>query len=364
MAADPRKILESLVGAKTPGLQYLALHADGSIFEYHAGLADVAGGRAMDAATTLNAYSMSKTITAAAVLWLHQEGALNVDSPAARYFAASGGDFPFDTSITIRQLLSHTAGIPNPIPLRWVHLAARHAGFDEAAALRAVLRVHSKQAAAPGERFLYTNIGYWLLGTIVARVVAQPFERYVVEQVLEPLGITADEMSYTSPDPARQAVGYLEKYSLMNLLKGFLINRELIGGYEGGWLRLEPHYVNGPAFGGLIGTARAFGKFLQDQLRPQSLLFDEPTRALFFQQQRTRAGAPVPMTPGWHVGQLQAVPGGRQYFFKEGGGGGFHCTIRVYPPRGAQRGIASIVMSNATAFNSNACLDAVDACFL
>jgi D-alanyl-D-alanine carboxypeptidase len=49
---------------------------------------------------------------------------------------------------------------------------------------------------------------------------------------------------------------------MMNLLKRLLIQRELIGSYEGRWLRLKPHYVNGPSFGGLMGTARAFGKFL------------------------------------------------------------------------------------------------------
>lgn len=360
MNRDPKALLNALAGRQTPGLQYLALRADGPLFEHCAGVADVAAGRAMDAATTLNAYSMSKTITAAAVLRLEQAGALQLDEPAARYFEPSGIGFSFDPSITIRQLLAHTAGVPNPIPLRWVHLAARHAEFDEAAALSAVLRAHAKPAAAPGERFLYTNIGYWLLGPIVERAAGQPFERYVVEQVLAPLGITPEEMSYGIVDPSRQAAGYLEKYSLMNLLKGFLIDRELVGGYEGAWLRLQPHYVNGPAFGGLIGTARAFGKFLADQLQPQSALFDAATRARYFEPQRTRDGAPVAMTPGWHIGTLQ----GRRHFFKEGGGGGFHCTMRVYPAAGSDAGLATIVLSNATAFNSNACLNAVDTNFL
>jgi CubicO group peptidase (beta-lactamase class C family) len=352
MAANPKALLDALAGAKTPGLQYLALRADGPIFEHCAGLSDVAARRAMDAATTLNAYSMSKTFTAAAVLRLHQAGALNVDEPAAKYLSG----IPYDRAITIRQLLAHTAGVPNPIPLRWVHLAARHEGFDEAAALRDVLRAHGKPAAAPGERFLYTNIGYWLLGPIVERVAAQPFERYVTEEVLVPLGIGPAEMRFTIPDAAKHASGYLEKYSLMNLLKRFLIDRELIDGYEGSWLKLQPHYVNGPAFGGLIGTVRVFGKFLADQLRPVSALFGAPTRSLFFEQQHTRSGAPVPMTPGWHIGSLQ----GQRHFFKEGGGGGFHCTMRVYK----DAGLATIVMSNATAFNSNACLDAVDISFL
>jgi CubicO group peptidase (beta-lactamase class C family) len=352
MAANPKALLNALVGGKTPGLQYLALRPDGPVFEHCAGLADVAACRAMDAATTLNAYSMSKTITAAAVLRLQQDGALKLDDSAGKYLP----EFPYNRDITIRQLLAHTAGVPKPIPLRWVHLAARHEGFDEAAALRSVLRENGKPAAAPGERFLYTNIGYWLLGGVVERAAGMPFERYAAEHVLAPLGIAPDEMGFTIPDAARHAIGYLEKYSLLNLLKGFLIDRELTGGYEGRWLRIEPHYVNGPAFGGLIGTARAFGKFLEDQLRPASTLFDVPTRALLYEQQRTLSGALVPMTLGWHMSQL----GSHRHFFKEGGGGGFHCTMRVYQ----DAGLATIVMANATAFNSNACLDAVDISFL
>jgi D-alanyl-D-alanine carboxypeptidase len=55
-----------------------------------------------------------------------------------------------------------------------------------------------------------------------------------------------------------------------------VIDRELIGDYSGGWLEIRGHYPNGPAFGGLVGTANGFGKLLQDQLRPRSVLFVGP----------------------------------------------------------------------------------------
>jgi D-alanyl-D-alanine carboxypeptidase len=64
----------------------------------------------------------------------------------------------------------------------------------------------------------------------------------------------------------------------MNLAKGVLIDRDLIGDYSGRWLEIRSHYLNGPAFGGLVGTARGFGTFLQDQLREQSVLFNDTTR--------------------------------------------------------------------------------------
>jgi hypothetical protein len=50
----------------------------------------------------------------------------------------------------------------------------------------------------------------------------------------------------------------------LNLANGFLIDRDLIGEYAGRWLSIRSHYVNGAAFGGLVGTARGFGRFLQD----------------------------------------------------------------------------------------------------
>jgi hypothetical protein len=82
-------------------------------------------------------------------------------------------------------------------------------------------------------------------------------------------------------DPAYHATGYLEKYSLMNVVKGLLIDRSLIGECSGRWLAIRSHYLNGPAFGGLVGTAKGFGTFLQDQLREQSVLFraDTPMRS-------------------------------------------------------------------------------------
>jgi CubicO group peptidase (beta-lactamase class C family) len=142
----------------------------------------------------------------------------------------------------------------------------------------------------------------------------------------------------------------------MNLVKGFLIDRDLIGDYNGRWLEIRSHYLNGPAFGGLVGTASGFAKFLQDQLRARSVLFNDTTRQLLYAPQQTMRGTPVAMTLGWHIGDLD----GPRFFYKEGGGGGFHCMMRVYPGDG----IGTVVMTNATGFDVRRLLDAIDASFL
>ena len=295
---------------------------------------------------------MSKTLTAAAVLQLVEAHKVDLDAPIDRYLDSQ----PYGPGVTVRQLLSHTSGIPNPIPLSWVHPSARHATFDERAALASVLREHPRLSSAPGTRYRYSNIGYWLLGPVIERASGESFRSYVRARVLRPLGITPEELGYVAPDQGNSAKGYLEKYSWMNLVKSFLIDRALVGGYEGRWLHIHDHHVNGPAFGGLVGTAGGFGKFLQDQLRPHSTLFNDTIRQLFTTPVRTRSGTEVPMSLGWHIGAVN----GARFLYKEGGGGGFHCMMRVYPVSG----IASVVMTNATGFDVRGLLDRIDPRFL
>lgn len=337
---------------ETPGIQYLVTGPHGIVHQYAAGWADLGSRSPMTVATTMMGYSMSKTITAAAVMRLVQDGTIALDGPITEYV----GSLPYDPRITIRQLLSHTSGLPNPIPLRWVHSATSHQHFDERAALNSVIAKHPRQSFRPGRRFSYSNIGYWLLGRMVESVTQRPFTSFVTDHVLQPIGASPDELGYAVADPARHATGYLERYSVMNLARRFLIAPEFVGAYAGRWLEIKSHYLNGPAFGGLVGTARGFGAFLRDQLSSRSAILDDATRAMLCEPQRTMNGALVPMTLGWHVGDRE----GRRFFYKEGGGGGFHCLMRLYP----NDRIGSVVMTNATRFGVDAYLDTADRRFL
>lgn len=344
--------LNQYVLSEVPGLQYMVVTANRTLFEYAGGWADIQNQKAMTLDASLMAYSMTKTFTAAAILQLAERKKLNLEDALDQYLPHN----PYrGHGITLRQLLQHTSGVPNPIPLRWVHLAQEDSSFNEAAALAAVLRENPDLAFAPGKKFAYSNIGYWLLGKVVEQVTGQSYPAYMRANILRPLGLAAQEMDFVIPDESRHAQGYLAKYSLMNLVKGFVIDSKFLGNYEGNWLRLKSHYLNGPAFGGLIGTARGFSRFLQDQLRTESALFGLETKRLLETQQTDGAARPIQMTLGWHIGETD----GAVYFFKEGGGGGFHSEMRIYPTQG----IASIVMVNSTEFNSTKFLNRVDRAF-
>ena len=344
--------LNQCVRSEVPGLQYVAVTADRILFEYAGGWADIRGQKAMTPATTLMAYSMTKTFTAVGILQLAEQRKLSLDEVIDRYLPNT----PYHgRGITIRHLLDHTSGVPSPIPLRWVHLAEEHSSFSEAEALASVLRENPDLAFEPGRKFAYSNIGYWLLGKIIEQVTGESYPTYVRVNIFQPLGLSAQEMDFVIPDQSRHANGYLAKYSWLNLVKGFVIDRKFLGDYEGHWLRLNAHYLNGPAFGGLIGTATGFSRFLQDQLRAESVLFGLETRRLLETQQTDSAGQPIRMTLGWHIGETH----GAVYFFKEGGGGGFHSEMRIYPVKG----VASVVLANSTGFNSTRFLNRVDRTF-
>jgi CubicO group peptidase (beta-lactamase class C family) len=339
--------LDTLVRqSKTPGLQYIVVSRNGVIFAHDAGIADLPSGRPMSPRTTMMAYSMSKTITAVAVLQLVEAARVGLEDPVSRYV-----ETPYGDAITVRQLLSHTSGIPNPIPLRWVHPVTAQDSFDEETALRDVLRKHPRLAFPPGSRYAYSNIGYWLLGRIVERASGEAFTSYVSGHVLRPLEITPEELGYTIRNPAEHACGYLERYSFLNLIKSLVIDRALIGESAGRWVHVRDHYLNGPAFGGLVGSATGFAKFLRDQVQEHSRLIGDATRRLLAEPQRTTRG-PIAMTLGWHLASTSGAP----FLFKEGGGGGFHSMMRVYPAYG----IGTVIMANATAFDVRSTLNAVD----
>jgi len=331
-----------------PGIQYLVVSAESTVFSYYGGWADINAKRPMQANTTMMLYSMSKTFTAAAILQLIEQGKLSLDDPVVKYLS----NIPYGNKVTIRHLLSQTSGIPNPIPLRWVHLVEEHPDFDERVALQRVLAEDTELEFEPGKKYAYSNISYWLLGHVVEKASGLSYQDYVRQNIFRPLKIPKSEIDFVIPSRQHHSRGYLPRTSILNLFKSFVIDSKFVGEYEDGWLHIKDHYLNGPAFGGIVGSARAVGLFLQDQLKDSSRLFTVWTKNLFFQQQRNNDDEPINMTLGWHIGTMDSL----KYFFKEGGGGGFHSEMRIYP----EYGFATVVIANNTSFDAKGFLNCVD----
>jgi len=339
----------------TPGIQYVVVNADSVLFESAEGFADIGAARKITLENTMMGYSMTKTFTAAAILQLADAGKIDLDAPVSRYLKS----LPYGDQLTVRHLLAQTSGIPDPIPLKWVHLAAEHSTFDESAAFEEVVTNNPKLRFAPGKKYAYSNISYWILGRLVEKVSGDSFSTYMTRHVFKPLGLSEKEIAFEIPVAANHSRGYLKKWSLLDLSKSFLVDSKFFGEYKSGWLGINHHYLNGPSFGGIVCTSRAVAAFLQDQLRPESRILSPRAREWYFTQQKGSDGSAVEMTLGWHIGETRTGPRAEKFFFKEGGGAGYHTEMRIYPASRA----ASVVIANNTAFAVKAFLDTADAEF-
>src|SRR5690349_2407246 len=119
MDAIENLLKKTVAQHRSPSVQYILFDKDKIIKEYSIGFADLSRNKNVNASTTYNAFSVTKTFTALAVLQLAETNGIDIEQPVEKYLT----DFPYSSDITIRQLLSHSAGIPNPIPLNWIHLA-------------------------------------------------------------------------------------------------------------------------------------------------------------------------------------------------------------------------------------------------
>jgi len=344
------QLLNNFSDSQSPGIQYIVANKNSIIFKHSVGLADVESSTPLSMSHTLAGFSMTKTLTAIAILQLVEHDKLGLDTPVIKYV-----NHPYDSNITIRQLITHTAGLPNPIPLKWVHLAENHHDFNEPEALSHILNNHNKMESKPGASYEYSNIGYWLLGSVIESITEKSYSNYVIENIFKPLSLSPQEINFQILDEKKHAKGYLKKWSFMNLFGRFFIDNEILGEYEQNWLHIKNNYLNGPSFGGVIGTSKALVHILQDLLRDQSALLSPASKKLLYEQHEIE-GEKIDMTLGWHKGNLDGI----SYYYKEGGGAGFHGEMRIYP----DVGIVSVLMTNRTSFNSRNNMSELDILFI
>jgi CubicO group peptidase (beta-lactamase class C family) len=196
---------EQFAARKPPGMA-VALVVDGEVRWSKAwGQRDVAQNLPADLDTVFRIASLTKSFTAIAVLRLRDAGKLSLEDPAEKYLPElSRLRYPTRDSprITVRHLLSHSAGFPEDNPWSDLHLDLGDEAFD------AMLRRGFSFSNAPGIAYEYSNDAFALLGRIVQRVSGQRFQDYLTEQVLRPLGMTATVWKREDVPPQRLALGY------------------------------------------------------------------------------------------------------------------------------------------------------------
>ncbi|MFN8525285.1 MAG: serine hydrolase domain-containing protein [Chloroflexota bacterium] len=176
------------------------------------GLADVSAGRQVQPDSLFRVASVSKPITAVAIMQLVEQERLSLDAPA---YMLLDRLIPTDPSArdprlagaTVRTLLQHTGGWDrgrsfDPLFMPWFKTAAEEYGDRFPTSCETVARFMLARPLdfAPGAGYAYSNFGYCLLGLIVERISGQPYQAYVREHVLMPAGISRMALGRTAPD--------------------------------------------------------------------------------------------------------------------------------------------------------------------
>jgi CubicO group peptidase (beta-lactamase class C family) len=322
-----------------PGLAVVVVGGDTPLTATAAGTADLHSGTPMSTAAACNWFSMTKIATATAAMMLVEQGRLDLDAPVAQYL---GGMWPASFGAArVRHLLSHSSGLGNPIPIRWVHRAGA-AGPEPRAFLARLLAKQRRPRFAPGTRAAYTNVGYLALGEVVAEAARQPYESFVRQAVLEPLEMSRTSFAWDATVAEPRATGHQKVARAWTPLIARMLPRGIVGPRAGRFVTLEPFELDGAAYGGLIGpvtdAARLVALFANGgTVDGNRLLHADTVRAMVTV---SLGGKPFDLGLGWFRPRGDDGPAVEHL----GGGMGFFNLLRVDPTTGS--GVA--VMSNTT----------------
>lgn len=171
-----------------PGASVVLVDEEGELYAEGFGTSDLETNEPVTPDTLFGMGSISKSVTALAVLQLSEAGTLSVDDEVDAY-VEDLADLP-GNPVTIEELLSHTSGIPSTdMGAVTQTLMGTPGGVADGTDRRRLFRAKADLRVTEDERFFYNNAGYGVLGAVVEAVDGRSYESYVREEILAPLGM-------------------------------------------------------------------------------------------------------------------------------------------------------------------------------
>ena len=298
-----------------PGVS-LAVVQDGRVVKQQAyGFADLEQKVPVTPDTVFEIGSITKQFVAAALMTLVEQGAIDLDQPASRYLSDLP---PAWHEVTVRQLLTHTSGIPD------FEEILGYGAYRTPTTAQQLLAVAAAKPMdfAPGTQWHYSNTGYYLLGLIIEKVSGAPYLSLIEKNILARAGMTRTRSSVPTEVIAGRASGYA-------LEDDRLVNRDAI----------QPTAVG--AAGDLVSTT---GDLVQwnAMLDAQSVLTTE-SYAQTWTNHALADGSPSGYGFGWFVSPVR----GHRVQEHSGGTAGFSADILRLP----DDRVTVIVLTNS--YNAN-----------
>jgi CubicO group peptidase (beta-lactamase class C family) len=258
------KLLQPYVDSNSlAGIVVLAADKDRILDLEAVGYADVAAKKPMQVDTIFWIASMTKPVTATALMMLVDEGKVNLDDPVQKYIPEfklqmvvdpkdpTDPPKPASHAITVREILSHTSGLP-------FHPQAKIAKGD-AISLEDEARVFAAEPLTfdPGSSYAYSNEGFIVVGRVIEVASGIPYEKFVQDRILTPLGMTETRFVPTADEVTRLAKTYQANATRTGI-------EELVDALKSGltFPLDDPKRLPFPA-GGLFSTATDMSKFCE-----------------------------------------------------------------------------------------------------
>lgn len=224
--------------------------------------------------TVFDIGSITKQFTATAILRLEMDDRLSVGDPVGRYLPALA---PEQHSITLHQLLTHTAGLPDG-------LGDDYATIDRDGYVELVADTPLRRA--PGQEYEYSNVGYSLLAAVIETVTEQPYEVYLREALFDPAAM--ESTGYVLPDWDEHVVAI-----------GYDGDRPLGRPHEQNWADDGPYWhLRGN--GGLLSTAEDMHRW-HDALLGDRILDADAKAKLYGRHTTEGPGASTYYGYGWAI---------------------------------------------------------------
>lgn len=340
---DLEGYLQRLVDSGNPPGISIAVVKDGApVYAQGFGFADKPRGLPATPDTVYHWWSMTKIVTAVAVLQLQDRGLLSLDDPVTLHLPwFKVGDGPFaDKPIRIEHLLRHTSGLPDTMPtmIGWVHYDDTVRNQTTLAKSR--LTDFNQLRFPPGERTAYSNFNYILLGAVIEAASGQSYEQFVQENILEPLGMSHTGFVVDEQMGSDEAAGSLPLVHYYSPLLPWLLDpRPLIRERQRNLLWFNRIYIDATPSTGLIGPATDVSKLLlaclDDGDRAGTKLLSAESHQLLLSP-RGFDGRGL----GWAIGADESG----SYLEHPGGGPGFATIMRIYP----QKALGIAILANGT----------------
>lgn len=289
------------------------------IYERGFGYADVDTSTPMQPNTVMRIASVSKPLTAVSVLLLVQDGKLSLDDPVLPLLEKHEQKFDAQTAIssdarwaqvTVRHLLNHSGGFDRDKSrdtMFQIVEISRELELKEPAGIADIVRYQMQQPLDfdPGQKFVYSNVGYCLLGRIIEAVSGESYGTFVERRILVPAGMKQTRPGRTlrselAPDEAHYYCQKQRGYPLV-----FDVVRDRL---EGKIETVEAPYglwdvTVMDAHGGWTSTAADLLRFIAALEKQEDALLTVPMRALMTEPPvlREKGEEPVWYGAGWSV---------------------------------------------------------------